>query len=204
MTIKNETPIQRLERLRAQAAARDAKPPAASAQLRLPQPGEVVHSLISGNTVHTGAGGMSGGVVIARGDALVVTAAMLEAARTASGEYRGVALVHEPERQIALYGEQRFAPGPAPVDMLPEVGTAEWRQAREEARTAAWQQPDPDARAAALRRVNERFGSAPETSIHWKVDDPTIAAAEAQQAALDTGGVRFSMHVEAREAGAQR
>lgn len=174
----------------------------AAAPLRLPEPGETIHCLETGLTIATGQGWLAGGAVLNRGQNIVVTTALLEANRDRGGRYRGPGLAHSPEAQLAVHGRLLFAPGPAPDDMVPEHGTAEWRMAREAARQAAWAEADPERRAAALAAVNAKFGAAPVTStIINSTPDPSIAAAAAQQKALDEGGVRVSQHVEAREAG---
>lgn len=170
----------------------------AAAPLGLPEPGSIAHCLATGTTISTGAGWLAGGVVLNRGQNVVVTTAMLEATRDAGGRYTGVALVNDPAAQLARHGRVLFAPGEAPADMVPEHGTAEWRMAREAARQAAWSESDPARRNAALAAVNSKFGPAPITSTTISTTpDPSIAAAEAQRARLDAGGVRQINNYEA-------
>lgn len=215
MTKTNETGKQRLERLRAEVAELDRA--AAEAQTSVvatePEhaestplhlvPGDQIHALRTGVTFGTGGGFTSAAHVSRRGETYTITQTLIDASKDANGN-SWLSHLASDEAQLAAWQEVRFGIGPAPADLLPEHGTSEWRAAREEARQAAWREPDPDRRAAALQAVRDRFGEAPVTSNHWKVEDPSIAAAEAQRAALDAGGVRFSQHVEAREAGAKR
>lgn len=203
-----ESPRQRLERLRLEVASLPDEQPveaaSAPAPLRLPTPGETIHALESGLTIATGLGWLAGGAVLARGQNLVVTSQLLEANRDALGRYNGPGLVHHPDEQMAVHGRLLFAPGPAPDDMTAEPGTAEWREQREQARTDAWLEPDTARRAAALAEVERKYGVAPTTSTHWKVEDPSIKQAEAQRAELDAGGVRLRSHYEAQEPGVRR
>lgn len=210
MTYANtsETGRERLERLRAEVAEMDRRAEAAKALATppvLPEPGSVVHCLVTGTTISTGQGWLAGGIVLNRGQNIVITTAMLDATRNAGGRYTGVALVNHPEAQLARHGRILFAPGEAPDDMVPEHGTAEWRMARETARQAAWSESDPGRRNAALREVERRFGPAPTTSTTIRTSpDPSIAAAAAQRARLDAGGLKFHMDYSAVEPGVKR
>lgn len=203
-----ESPRQRLERLRIEVVNLQDEQPveavSAPAQLRLPVPGETIHCLESGLTISTGGGWITGGAVLARGQNLVVTTQLLEANRDALGRYGGPGLVHHPDEQMAVHGRLLFAPGPAPDDMTAETGTAEWVEQREVARRAAWAEPDPARRTDALAEVERKYGAAPTTSTHWKNEDPSIAAAAAQRAELDAGGVKLRSHYEAQEPGVRR
>lgn len=203
-----ESPRQRLERLRLEVANLPDEQPeetaSAPAQLRLPVPGSLVHCLVSGTTISTGGGWIAGGAVLARGANVVITSALLEANRDASGRYWGPGLALDEQAQLDAYGKVLFRDGPAPDDMIPEPGTSEWVEAREQARQDAWREPDTARRAAALAAVNARFGAAPTTSTHSKIEDPSIKRAEAQRAELDAGGVRLRSHYEAQEPGVRR
>lgn len=178
--------------------AEQAATTAAAAPLRLPEPGSIVHCLVTGTTISTGQGWLAGGAVLNRGQNVVITAAMLDATRDAGGRYTGVALVNNPDAQLARHGRILFAPGEAPADMTFEPNTREWREAREAARTSAWTESDPARRAAALAEVERRFGPAPVTSTTISTTpDPSIALAEQQRARLDAGGVRHVNNYEA-------
>lgn len=201
-----ETPRQRLERLRVEYANLLADEAAgAPAQLRLPTPGSVVHCVVSGTTISTGGGWLAGGAVLARGASLVITSALLEANRDASGRYWGPGLALDEQAQLDAYGKVLFRDGPAPADMTAEPGTSEWVEQREVSRRAAWAEPDPGRRAAALAEVERKYGPAPLTSATLNTSpDPSIAAAAAQRAELDAGGVRLRSHYEAVEPEARR
>ncbi len=163
---------------------------ASSAPLRLPRAGEQVHALVTGTTLATG--GPHGGTVLTRGQTFTITDAMLELSKNRFGEHSGVALVHDAEAQIEKYGEVRFAPGPAPADLQPWTpGSPEWAAAREQARREAHSLPTEDARRAALAEVQQRFGAAPSTTVTLnKATDPSVRAAEEQQARIRAAGVR--------------
>ena len=197
-TNKTETARERLTRLRAQVAELDR----VAAEAEIPVvPGDTVHALESGLTISTGAGWLTGGAVLARGQNLVITAALLEANRDAGGRFTGPALARNPAEQVRVHGRVIFGFGEAPSDMLPERGTAEFREARENARREAWAMPTAEGRHAALKDVHERFGDAETTSVYWRVEDPSVRQAEEQQAALAAGGVRLVNNYEAREPG---
>ncbi|MBP3978693.1 hypothetical protein [Microbacterium sp. BLY] len=213
MTKTNETGRQRLERLRAEvaeldrAAAETVVPVVAPErdQAALPVvPGDQIHALRTGVTFGTGGGFLSASHVSRRGETYTITQALIDASKDANGSSWLRHLATE-EAQLATWGEVRFGLGPAPVDLLPEHGTAEWRASREEARQSAWREPDSDRRAAALAAVNEKFGPAPVTStVLSTAPDPSIAAAEAQRKALDEGGVRLRWDYVAQEPGVRR
>lgn len=197
-TTTETTGQRRLREARERVAALEA---ASAPTLRLPQPGETIHCLETGLTISTGGGWVAGGAVLNRGQNLTVTAALLEANRDAAGNYNGPGLAHDPEAQQRVHGRLLFAPGPAPKDMVPERDTPTWREAREQARLEAWAQPSAEAQRAALAEVERRFGPPVSTATYTKINDPSIAAAEAQQKELDEGGVRLKWHAEAKEAG---
>lgn len=52
-----------------------------------------------------------------------------------------------------------FAPGPAPADMLPVKGSAEWDDLHKARREAAWRIQDRTEREAELAQVRAQFGS---------------------------------------------
>lgn len=166
--------------------------------------GDQIFAKVSGVTFATGRGFTSASHVTTRGETYTVTAALIEASFDAGGRSWLRHLVSN-EAQLRRWNEVRFGLGPAPEGMVPEPGTAEHREAREQARQVAWSMPTPQARAEALAAVNERFGPAPTTSTTLSTtQDPSIAAAAAQRARLDASGPKFFMDVVAREAGSPR
>ena len=203
-TNENETPRQRLERLRAEVAVLREEQ-AASATLPV-RPGDEIHALKAGLHVHTGGGFLASAHTTRAGETICLTAAMIDASRDTFGN-SWMALIGDDAAQMERWGEVRFRLGRAPegTPTWGEVGDADWRMQREEARQAAWAEADPDRRAAALRAVHEKFGPAPVTStIINATPDPSIAAAEAQRKALDAGGVRHVNNYTAVEPGVQR
>ncbi|MFJ2542797.1 hypothetical protein [Microbacterium sp. NPDC087589] len=199
---QTETPIQRLERLRAETAERTN---AASAALPV-RPGDTFHCLTSGATIPTGQGFLSASHISKAGQNVIVTQAMIDASYSSSGA-SWMALIDDPEGQRARWREERFRLGPAPADAPTwgAVGDADWREAREQARREAWAQPTLQARAEALAAVNARFGpAAPTSTIISTSPDPSIKLAAEQRAALDAGGVRHVSHYTAVEPGARR
>lgn len=190
----------------------------AVAALRAEQQHEAVPVVQAGDEIHcTDPGGIllprsvavfggQPGMQLFRGDTVTVRAEWIEASRDASGAVTWPALVHDPDEQVRRWGRVRLAPGPFPEDACKyEPGTAEWREAREEARRSAWAEANPDRRAEALAEVNRRFGAGPVTSTTISATpDPSIAQAAAQRAALDAGGVRQVNRYEATEPGVKR
>lgn len=207
-----ESPRERLERLRAEVPALEA-----AARLRVAEdavvagdgplpvaPGDQIHAKVTGVTFATGRGFTSASHVTTAGETYTITQQLLEASRDAGGRSWLRHLVSD-EAQVRRWGAVRFGIGPAPEGMTPEPGTAEHREAREQARREAWAQPTAQARTAALAAVESRFGPAPISSTTISTTpDPSIAAAAAQRARLDNSGPKFWMKVEAREAGAKR
>lgn len=146
-------------------------------------PGDTVHCLKTGTTVHTGGQFMASGVVLTRGDNVVITQALLDANRNRLGEPVGVALAGDPQAQLAKWGELRFALGEAPADLRPWiVGDPNWAEQRERARRAAHRETDPDRRAEALSAVTRIYGAAPVTSTSRTLGPDN--AYEAQQGRL--------------------
>ncbi len=150
------------------------------------QDGDVIHAVSTGLNIPRTAslwGGLPS-LSLTRGDRVVVTQAMIEAAIDRHGNPGWTALVHDPQRQIARWGRIHLAPGEPPADMQPWIyGDASWSEQREIARKAAWQEIDPQRRAAALEEVKRKFGPAPTTStVHavYKGD----AMYDAQQARI--------------------
>lgn len=167
-------------------------------------PGDTIHALVTGTTFATGSSLMSASHVTTRGESYVVTQKLIEASRDAGGRSWLRHLISD-EAQLRRWGEVRFGIGPAPEGMTAERGTAEHREQREAARREAWGMPTAQARADALAAVESRFGPAPTTSTTISTSpDPSIAAAAAQRARLDAGGLKFHMDVVAREAGSPR
>lgn len=164
---------------------------ATSAELPV-RPGDSIHALRTGVTFGTSGGFLSASHVSRRGETYVITENIISASKDAGGNSWLRHLVSE-EAQLAAWQEVRFGLGPAPVDLVPEHGTSEWRMAREEARQAAWREPDHERRAAALAAVNAKFGDAPLTSTTLSTaPDPSIKLADEQRKALDAGGVRHT------------
>lgn len=198
---ENETPRQRLERLRREVANRK---DAASAVLPV-KPGDEFHVLRTGISIATGRGLLSAAHQTTAGETVIATAEMIAASYSAGGR-SWMAIIGDDDAQLDRWGEIRFRLGRAPEDIQRwnEWGDSQWVELREQARREAWAQPTAAARAEALAAVHERFGPPASTVTYWTHLDPSIAAAEAQQKALDEGGIRFSQHVEAREAGVRR
>lgn len=207
-----ESPRERLERLRvevpaleAAAAQRAEEDAVVAGDGPLPvAPGDTIHAKVSGTTFATGSGLMSASHVTTRGEQYTITQQLIDASRDAGGRSWLRHLVSD-DAQVRRWGAVRFGIGSAPEGMTPEPGTAEHREAREAARREAWGMPTAQARAEALAAVEERFGPAPTTSTTISsTPDPSIAAAAAQRARLDAGGLKFHMDVTAREAGSSR
>ena len=206
MTDAIETPRERLTRLREEVSALATKQIDIDSTAPIPvRPGDTFHAVLTGSTFSTGAGFMASAHVTRAAENIIVTQKMIDASYSASGR-SWMALIGDDDAQIRKWGEVRFRLGPAPLDAPTwnAHGDVEWTRARDAAKAEAWAMPTAEARAAALAAVDARFGPLPTTATYWTQVDPSIAAAEAQRKALDEGGVRFSQHVEAREAGARR
>ncbi|MET2012358.1 hypothetical protein ABXJ56_12445 [Microbacterium chocolatum] len=208
-TEPHETPAQR--RLREARALRDALTTSKPADARTAptvDPGTVVHCLDDRGITIPQSVTIFGehALTFTRGDTFVVTEKMLDAARDKFGNPGGVWLAADEPEQVRRWGRVRLRLGAAPRDLESwTYGTPQWASAREEARIAAWAVSDPVERAQARRAVEERFGPAPTTSTTLNAaEDPSVRAAAAQRARLDSGGVRSAQRVEAREAGADR
>lgn len=166
--------------------------------------GDQIHAKVTGVTFAVGRGFTSASHVTARGETYTVTAALIDASRDAGGRSWLRHLVSD-EAQLRRWNEVRFGIGPAPEGMTAEPGTAEHREQREAARREAWGMPTAQARADALAAVESRFGPAPTTSTTISTSpDPSIAAAAAQRARLDAGGLKFHMDFAAQEPGVKR
>ncbi|MFF7683876.1 hypothetical protein ACFZA2_14080 [Microbacterium sp. NPDC007973] len=172
----------RLREARERAAEREANPASATA-IKLPTPGETVHCLVSGTTLHRG--GFEGGYVLLRGQQFIVTAEMIEASRDRFGRHRGVALVHHPELQkLAHKGRVLYAPGPTPEGFEPwEYGDPAWADARERARLDAHAQRTDAERRAALAEVHRRYGPAQPMNSFTKYISAADREAEADRKA---------------------
>lgn len=183
----DETPAQRrLREARERAAERQSNPEEA---IRLPQPGEVAHALISGTSLYRG--DLSGGaIILQRGQEFTITSEMIQASRNVRGEWRGVALLHHPDLQAYFHkGRVLYAAGPTPegFQSWDVRGDASWAEQRERARLDAHAQRTEAERRAALRAVHDRFGPAqPQTSFtryvsaserEWEADERARRAA---------------------------
>jgi hypothetical protein len=199
------TPRERLERMRAEAARlQQVTADAESAPLPV-KPGDQFHAVMTGCTFSTGGGFLASAHVSKAGETYTVTQQLIDASRDRYGDSWLVYLASD-DAQIEKWGDVRFRLGPAPEGIATwnRRGDADWTEQRNAAKAEAWAMPTEQARREALAAVDERFGPAVTTATYSKYTDPSIALAEAQQHALNTGGVRFSQHVEAREAGANR
>lgn len=128
----------------------DASPPA-------PLAVEVVHFLTAATV--PGPGYLS--LTMIRGDVLEVTPELREASLDRRGR-SWLDLVHDPEAQIARWGEVRFAPGPWPdaeAKIIP--GSPEEEELIADAWRQAWAQPTDAERTEALRRVRDQYGRPP-------------------------------------------
>lgn len=208
MTHNNETPRERLDRLRVEVAQRRAELDETAA-VPIVEAGDTIHCVDPGGVLLPRSVAVFGGepgMQLFRGDTVTVREEWIEASRDASGALTWPSWVHDPHEQIRRWGRVRLAPGAFPADVSRyEPGTANWAAAREEARQAAWREPGAERRAAALAEVAREFGPPPVTSVTLNTaPDPSVRQAEEQRARLDAAGVKFHMHVEAREAGVQR
>jgi hypothetical protein len=195
----NETPRDRLERLRAEHAR--LTDDAVSAPLPL-APGDQFHAKLSGVTFATGGGFASSGHVSQAGETYTVTQQLIDASLDSRGQ-SWLSIIGDDAAQLERWGAVRFGLGPAAPDAptWSTVGDPDWHAARDTARAEAWAMPTAEARNAALAAMHAKFGPAPSTATYSVQVDPTIASAAAQQKALNEGGIRFSQFVEAREAG---
>lgn len=178
--------VRRLREAREAAAVREASPLSDVKDVTLVKAGDVIHATATGLNIPRTVN-LWGGLpplTLTRGDRIVVTPEMIDAAKDRHGSPGWVELVHDPERQVRRWGKVHLAPGEPPEDMPRwEVGTPDWAEAREEARKAAWQEVDPQRRAAALQRVHDVYGPPPVTSTimsTYKMD----RAYEEQQARI--------------------
>lgn len=211
MSIENieniETEPAGVARLRAARAALAALQTEQAASAALPvAPGDEIHVLVTGVSIPTGGGFLASAHTSRAGETICITQKMIDASYSASGR-SWMAIIDDEAAQLARWNEIRFRLGRAPEDVQTwtQHGDSDWREQREQARQAAWAEPNPDRRADALRAVHEKFGPAPTTStIVSSTPDPSIAAAEAQQAALAAGGVRLEWTYEAQEPGVRR
>lgn len=134
----------------APAAPADASPPA-------PTSPEVVHFY---RTVTVPGPGYCS-LVLIRGDELTITPELRAASLDRFG-HSWLDLVHDPEAQMARWGEVRFAPGPWPeaeARIIP--GSHEEEELIAQAWKDAWAQPTDDARTEALTQVRAKYGRPP-------------------------------------------
>lgn len=123
-------------------------------------PGEQFHALHTGLTVLTTPGALASSVVLRRGQTVTVTDALREASRDREGR-SWLDLVDDADAQIARWGRQMIARGPAPDDLTTwEPGSVEAQEAREQARREAWALPTEEARRDALAAVERIYGPA--------------------------------------------
>lgn len=159
--------VARLRAAREAAAASDVND-TADTTVRMPVPGEEIHFLESGRVIPLTLPDEfigTGGHITTRGETAIITDRMLRAAVDRHGRPGWPALIHDEQAQEERYGSVWVRAGRAPENMDAWVyGTAEWREAREEARRAAHQLPTEHQRTEALSAVNRRFGPAPMTS----------------------------------------
>lgn len=135
----------------------------AMAPVRLPEPGDIGHWLVTGFTYMRNHRESSGAVSV-RGEEFTVTEAMIEANRDNEGKCFLDAL-HAPTAPDRMGARRLVAPGPWDDSQeRTEAGTVEHADARQEALDVARQIADKDERAEAMREVRERFGPAPVTS----------------------------------------
>lgn len=128
----------------------DVSPPAPAAP-------EMVHFLTAATV--PGPGYLS--LALIRGDVLEVTPELREASLDRLGR-SWLDLVHNPEAQIARWGEVRFAPGPWPEAehrIIP--GSHEEQELITDAWRDAWAQPTDAERTEALKRVRAKYGRPP-------------------------------------------
>lgn len=158
----------RLREARERTAARDSEDATVPA-VRLPKPADEIHFLESGHVIplalpeeFLGAGSH----ITTRGETVFVTERMIRAAEDRYGHPGWPAFVHDEAAQVERYGSVWVRAGRAPADMDPWLpGTAEWAEAREQARREAHRLPAEQQRADALAEVHRRFGPAPTTSV---------------------------------------
>lgn len=167
-TTTSQTPRERLEEARTQAAAL-AERKAATADTSTPNDGpralsvgETFHALADGLTIGTTTQLFGGtpAIITRRASTYTMTADMLDASKNKLGAIGWPALVHDEQAQLRRWGKVYLAPGPAPAEMesfLP--GGREANEARENAMLTAGQIADPHERRAAIERVKARFGA---------------------------------------------
>ncbi|WP_344781806.1 hypothetical protein [Microbacterium kribbense] len=144
--------------------------------------GEIVHS---GGSIWS-----SSGIVVSRGQVIVLTRNMIDASKGRNGKPSGLALAGDTEAQLSKWGEIRWMLGRPDEDFLMTTpGTPEHAEAREAARRAAWMEPNPGRRAAALNDVQARYGTATSTSHTLNsAPDPSVRLAAEQDARLAKKG----------------
>ncbi len=170
-TTPSQTPRERLDAARAEAADLAARKTAAEAtpttnSPRVARIGEVIHAVRSGFSVPQSLPdelfGGPGVLPLTRGDELVITQRHVDAARNRLGEPGWLALVHDAAAQVRRWGHVVIAPGPRPEGMRSWVqGDRDWSAARERAMMAADSLGDPYQRAEAVAAVNAEFGAPP-------------------------------------------
>lgn len=125
-------------------------------------PGDQIHFLRSGLTFRT-SDEWAATVISQRGMVATVTSDLIEASRDRYGR-SWLALVDDPEAQIARWGSVTFARGAFPAGVPTWTpATPEEEAARDLSHDAAWSLPEGPERAAALREHARVFGR-PQTS----------------------------------------
>ncbi|MFE1663302.1 hypothetical protein [Microbacterium sp. P02] len=131
--------------------------------------GDTFHCLVTGVTISTGVGFTGTAHSTVRGENIVLTDALVQAAVDRLGDPGWPAIIHDADAQMDKWGAVRFAPGEAPADIEVWVhGSPEWAEARAFAQNAASREPDHAERVRKLQEVQRRFGNPPATS--WSSD----------------------------------
>ncbi|WP_295844880.1 hypothetical protein [uncultured Microbacterium sp.] len=179
MTDTQQTPRQRLEALRAEAADREA---AAVPTVTLPVPGEQAHVLVP-MSIDVSTEAFPHSIVLERGKVFTISSAALDRARNRLGEPTGIALAADEAAQLRVWGEIRLRMG-LPGDEFQawtRPGSSEWGKARAEAIEAAYVLRGNE-RAAALAEVNRIYGGPPshQNIARYRGDGPDGTIPEAR------------------------
>lgn len=161
--------VERLRLARERAAARAADN-AASAELPVLQPGDIIHGLSTSGLFlprHSSIWGGPPAVHLTRGVEVEVDAEMIAADTNRHGQRSWTVLALDPEAQVRRWGSVMIGLGPAPEGIERWThGDARWADERERARLDAHAQRTDAERRAALAEVHRRFGVArPENSF---------------------------------------
>lgn len=119
--------------------------------------GDQIHFVKSGLMFRTSDAAYST-EVSQRAQVVTLTDRLIEASRDSEGR-SWLDLADDIDSQIAKWGEQKFARGPAPASMRPwESGTVEEDIARERALAEVWAMPEGEQRDKALAEVRRTYG----------------------------------------------